>query len=150
MTNLRLFEPSNLKLFEPSLGDPFESMFKRFLTPTWFDRDVSPLEMRVDVTEKNGIYTIRADIPGVKKEDISISIDGNVVQIDAEVRHEQDTKENGKKILRSERYYGSISRSFTVSQDVDDSQAKATYEDGVLTLELPKKATVTSKQITIQ
>ena len=87
---------------------------------------------------------------GVKKEDINVRIDGNLVQIDAEVKKQKDIKEDGNKMLRSERYYGSISRSFTVSQEVDDAKAKAKYEDGVLTLELPKKETSTSKQLMIQ
>ncbi len=141
---------SNLRLFEPSVSDSFESMFKRFLAPTWFESDLSPLEMRVDIAEKNGSYTVHANLPGVKKEDINVRIDGNLVQIDAEVKKEKDIKEEGNKILRSERYYGSMSRSFTVSQDVDDAKAKAKYEDGVLTLDLPKKETSTSKQLLIQ
>jgi HSP20 family protein len=141
---------SNLRLFEPAISDSFESMFKRFLAPTWFESDLSPLEMRVDVAEKNGFYTVHANLPGVKKEDINVRIDGNLVQIDAEVKKEKDMKEDGNKLLRSERYYGSMSRSFTVAQDVDDANAKAKYEDGVLTLELPKKTTSTSKQLMIQ
>jgi HSP20 family protein len=149
MNTPRLFEPG-LKLFEPAISDSFESMFKRFLTPTWLDVDSTPIEMRVDVAEKNGTYTVRADLPGVKKEDINVRIDGNLVQIDAEIKQEKDIKESGGKMLRSERYYGSVSRSFTVAQDVDDTKAKATYEDGVLTLELPKKETSTAKQLLIQ
>jgi HSP20 family protein len=141
---------SNLRLFEPSISDSFESMFKRFLAPTWFESDLSPLEMRVDVAEKNGTYMVHANLPGVKKEDINVRVDGNLVQIDAEVKKEKDIKDEGTKLLRSERYYGSISRSFTVSQEVDDTNAKATYENGVLTLELPKKTTTTSKQLMIQ
>jgi HSP20 family protein len=141
---------NNLRLFEPGISDSFESMFKRFLAPTWFESDLSPLEMRVDVAEKNGSYMVHANLPGVKKEDINVRIDGNLVQIDAEVKKEKDIKDEGIKLLRNERYYGAISRSFTVSQDVDDTKAKAKYENGVLTLELPKKVTTTSKQLMIQ
>lgn len=143
---------SNLRIFEPALSDSFENMFKRFLSPARFDTDVTlgPIEMRVDVVEKNGNYTVRADLPGVKKEDINVRIDGNIVQIDAEVRQQKDIKENGDRMLRNERYYGAISRAFTVAQDVDDSKAKATYQDGVLTLELPKKTTSSVKRLSIQ
>lgn len=130
---------SNIRLFEPTISDSLESMFKRFLAPTlaqtWVESDLSPLEMRIDIAEKNGTYTVHANLPGVKKEDIKVRVDGNLVQIDAESKQEKDIKEDGSKILRSERYYGAISRSFTVAQDVDDTKAKATYEDGVLTLE---------------
>ena len=139
---------SNLRVFEPAL-DSFESMFKRLMTPMRFESEARALEMRVDVSEKDNAYTVRADLPGVKKEDINVRIDGNIVQIDAEVKEEKDTKEGGK-VLRSERYYGSISRAFTLAQDVDESKATAKCENGVLTLVLPKKTTTTSKKLTIQ
>lgn len=141
---------NNLRIFEPALSDSFESMFKRFMTPARVEVGSGSLDMRVDVTEKDGTYTVRADLPGVKKDDINVRIDGNIVQIDAEVKHEKDTKDSGGKVLRSERYYGAVSRAFTVAQDVDDTKATAKYQDGVLTLELPKKATSTSKRLTVQ
>lgn len=139
---------ANLRVFEPAL-DSFESMFKRLMTPMRFEGESRSLEMRVDVSEKENAYTVRADMPGVKKEDINVRIDGNIVQIDAEVKEEKDTKEGGK-LLRSERYYGSISRAFTLAQDVDEAKATAKCENGVLTLVLPKKTTSTSKKLTIQ
>ena len=139
---------ANLRVFEPAL-DSFESMFKRLMTPLRFEGESHALEMRVDVSEKENAYTVRADMPGVKKEDINVRIDGNIVQIDAEVKEEKDTKEGGK-LLRSERYYGSISRAFTLAQDVDEAKATAKCENGVLTLVLPKKTTSTSKKLAIQ
>ena len=141
---------SNLRLFEPVLNDSFESMFKRFMAPMRVETDTGSLDVRVDVTEKDGTYTVRADLPGVKKDEINVRIDGNMVQIDAEVKHEKDTKESGDKVLRSERYYGAVSRAFTLAQDVDEAKATAKYEDGVLTLELPKKATTAAKRLAIQ
>jgi HSP20 family protein len=78
-----------------------------------------------------------------------VRIDGNLVQIDAETKGEKEVKENGGKVLRNERYYGSVSRSFSLTQDVDETKASAKYENGVLTLELPKKATSASKRLTI-
>ena len=141
---------SNLRLFEPVLNDSFESMFKRFMAPMRVETDTGSLDVRVDVTEKDGTYTVRADLPGVKKEEINVRIDGNMVQIDAEVKHEKDTKDSGGKVLRSERYYGAVSRAFTLAQDVDEAKATAKYENGVLTLELPKKATTAAKRLAIQ
>lgn len=141
---------SNLRLFEPTIGDPFESMFRRFLAPMRTELDKVPLEMRVDVTEKDGMYKVRADLPGVKKEDINVRIDGNLVQIDAEVKQSKETKDSGGKVLRSERWEGAVSRTFTLAQDVDDTKVVAKYEDGVLTLDLPKKATTASKRIAVQ
>lgn len=140
---------SSLRLFEPALNDPFESMFRRFMAPMRMERGLDELDIRVDVVEKDGIFKICADLPGVKKEDINVRIDGNLVQIDAETKGEKEVKENGGKVLRNERYYGSVSRSFSLSQDVDESKASAKYENGVLTLELPKKTTSASKRLTI-
>ena len=140
---------ANLRLFEPGLSDPFESIFRRALAPMRFEKGPGELEIKIDVVEIDGLFKVRADLPGVKKEDINVRIDGNLVQIDAETKGEKEFKEDGGKVLRSERYYGSVSRAFTLAQDVDDSKAVAKYEDGVLTLELPKKATSASKRLAI-
>jgi HSP20 family protein len=140
---------ASLRLFEPALNDPFESMFRRFLSPTRIDRTLDELDVRVDVVEKNGTFKVRADLPGVKKEDINVRIDGNLVQVDAETKGEREFKGEGDKVLRSERYYGSVSRAFTLPQDVDEAKAVAKYEDGVLTLELPKKATSAAKRLAV-
>ena len=106
--------------------------------------------MRVDVTEQDNAYEVKADIPGVKKEDINVRIDGNVVQIDAEVKRESESKDKGGKVLRSERYYGTVSRTFSLADDVDEGKADATYADGVLTLQLPKKATAAARKVTVK
>jgi len=140
---------SNLRLFDPVFNDNFDTALRRFFAPAAFDAETPPLKMRVDVSEKDNAYEVKADIPGVKKEDINIRIDGNIVQIDAEVKRESQTKGNGDKVLRSERYYGNVSRTFSLADDVDDSKAVAKYADGVLTLQLPKKTTVASKKLTV-
>ena len=141
---------SNLRLRDPVFGDDFESALRRFFSPTVFDRDEQRLQMKIEVSENAGSYLVKADIPGVKKEDINIRIDGNMVQIDAEIRKEKDTKGAGDKVLRSERYCGAISRAFSLGQDVDDTKAQAKYADGVLTLELPEKATASARKVTVQ
>ncbi len=142
---------ASLRLFEPTpLTDPFDTMLRRFVAPMRSDRTLDDLDIRVDVVEKNGSYQVRADLPGVKKEDINVRIDGNLVQIDAETKGEKEFKGEGGKVLRSERYYGSVSRSFTLAQDVDEAKAVAKYENGVLSLELPKKATTEAKKLEIQ
>jgi HSP20 family protein len=147
MSNLRIFEP---RVFEPSLTDPLESMFRRFMAPLRSEMESGSLDMRLDVVETDGIYKVHADIPGVKKDDISVRVDGNVVHIDAEVKKQKETKGNGDKVLRSERWEGSVSRTFTLAQDVDENKVSAKYENGVLTLELPKKASTAVKRISIQ
>lgn len=147
MSNLSLFEP---RIFDPVLVDPFELMSSRFMAPMRKLMEDGSLDIRLDVTEADDMYKVRADIPGVKKNDINVRIDGNVIRIDAQAKKEKETKDSGGKVLRSERWQGAVSRTFSLAQDVDESKAKAKYEDGVLTLELPKKATTASKRITIQ
>ena len=102
----------------------------------------------MDVNEDDKAYTVRADIPGVKKEDTQVTIDGSQVAISAEVKNEKEIKD-GEKVLRSERYYGKVSRAFTLNTEVDDSAAQAKYDNGVLELRLPKRATAKTKSLTI-
>jgi HSP20 family protein len=141
---------SNLRLIHPAFNDNFESVLRRFLSPVAADVETPVLKMRVDVSEKDNAYEVKADIPGVKKEDINIRIDGNIVQIDAEVKRGKETTGDGNKLLCSERYYGNVSRTFSLADDVDDSKAEAKYADGVLTLKLPKKSTAASRKLTVQ
>lgn len=140
---------NGLRLLDPSLRDPFESVFRGFLAPMRPELSGDALDIKIDVVEQDGAFKVQADLPGVKKEDINVRIDGNRVQIDAEARREKDVKEAGGKLLRSERYYGTVSRVFTLSQDVDDTKAVAKYDNGVLTLDLPKKAGNGAKRIAI-
>ena len=141
---------SNLRLLDPVFGDNFEGAMRRLFSPTLWESEVPALKMRVDVSERDTFYEVKADIPGVKKEDINVRIDGNVVQIDAEAKRETESKGDGGKVLRSERYSGMISRSFSLADDVDESKAEAKYVDGVLTLKLPKKTTAAARKIAVQ
>ena len=141
---------THLRVFEPGISDTFESALRRFFSPVQLDINPQAIQMRLDVSEKKDAYVVKADLPGVKKDDINVRIDGNIVQIDAEVKQEKETKGSDDKVPRSERYYGSVSRTFSLSQDVDDAKAVAKYADGVLTLELPKKATAASRKVTVQ
>jgi HSP20 family protein len=142
---------SNLRVFDPFVSDSMEPFFRRFFAPVsgdgGFETDVP--KIRIDVEEKGKSYFVRADIPGVKKEDINIRIDGNLVQIDAETHREKETKEKGR-VLRSERYFGASSRTFSLAHEVDESKATAKYENGVLSLELPIHESTGTKKITVQ
>ena len=104
--------------------------------------------MRVDVTENDGAYKVAAEMPGLKKEDIGVEIDGNTVSINAEVKREKEVKE-GEKTLRSERYYGSMSRVLTLPVDVNAGAAEASYDGGVLTLTLPKAPGSAAKRLAV-
>ena len=104
--------------------------------------------MRVDVTENDGAYKVEAEMPGLKKEDIGVEIDGNTVSISAEVKREKEVKE-GEKTLRSERYYGSMSRVLTLPVDVNSGAAEASYDGGVLRLTLPKAPGSAAKRLAV-
>lgn len=93
--------------------------------------------MRVEVTENDTGYLVKAEVPGVAKDDIEVSVDGNVVTVSAEVKREKEAKE-GEKVLRTERYYGAVTRAFTLPMDVDFAKAEAKIDNGVLMLTLPK------------
>jgi HSP20 family protein len=137
---------ANLTRYDP-FGD-LDDMFKGLmLRPVRFEQQVP--QIKIDVKENDGAYVVRADIPGVKKEDIKVDVDGNVISISAEVKEEKEQKEGGR-VIRSERYYGSMSRSFSLGQDVDEKTAKAKYTDGVLELTLPKKPGATPGKIVVQ
>jgi HSP20 family protein len=146
----------NMTRFEPfrelMRADPFRSVddfFKDFaLSPSLRGMDVEP-RIKMDVSETDQQYLIKAEIPGAKKEDIRVSVDGNQVSISAEIRQEKESKQEGN-VVRSERYYGQQSRSFSLPHDVDDAQAQASYQDGILSLTLPKKTGGATKQISIQ
>ena len=132
-------------------SDPFDVAFRDFfrnmLRPTRLDLEAEP-EIRLDLKDNDKTYTVHAEIPGVKKEDIDVTIDGNVVTIRAEVKREKEEK--GETMLRSERYYGMMSRSFTLATEVDEKHATAKYTDGVLELVLPKKPGGTSRRLKVE
>jgi HSP20 family protein len=128
--------------------DPFDELLRGFLIrPVGGQAQASTL--KVDVNEREDAYAIHAEIPGIKKEDIHVAIDGAIVSITAERREEKEVKD-GERLLRSERYFGKVSRSFELPQEVDESQASAKYNDGVLELVLPKKVAAQAKRLTIQ
>jgi HSP20 family protein len=104
--------------------------------------------MKIDVTEDDKGFTLKADIPGVKKEDIQVDVDEDRISLRAEAKREEEEKK-GEKVVYSERSYGMVSRSFSLPAAVDAKGAKAEYKDGVLSLVLPKKSNGSAKRITI-
>jgi HSP20 family protein len=140
-------EMANITRYDPfgELDDFFKGFFVR---PVAFEGE-KQMQIKLDVKESDNAYTVHADIPGVKKEDIHVTVEGNMVSISAEKKTEKEEKE-GEKVLRSERFIGKVSRSFSLGSDVDESKAQAKYNDGVLELTLPKKAASASKKVAIQ
>lgn len=139
---------ANLIRYNP-VDDAFDDLFRGFLMRPVRIEGQPEVQIRMDVKENDKAYTVHAEIPGVKKDDIHVTIDGAQVSISAEVKSEKDVKE-GEKVLRSERYYGKVSRAFTLGQDVDENAAQAKYHDGVLELTLPKKVAAASRRLTVQ
>ena len=131
-------------------GGLFDDFFRDvapgfYIKPLHGDALPTPAQIKVDVKESGDAYTVQAEIPGVPKEDIQVAIEGNVVSLRAEIK-QQDSSNQDEKLLRSERYYGAVSRSFQLASDIDQAQAKARYDNGVLTLTLPKKQAMSGAQ----
>ncbi|TAJ22185.1 MAG: Hsp20/alpha crystallin family protein [Rugosibacter sp.] len=147
MANITRFNPFN----ELARLDPFADVgdfFNGFtLRPVLRNFEIEP-QIKLEVSEEDKVYRVKAEIPGVKKEDINVTVDGKQVSISAEVKKEKEEKE-GEKVIRSERYYGKVSRSFSLDQAVDESATQAKYTDGVLEMTLPKKSGTITKKITV-
>ena len=140
---------ANITRYDP-FNDLVDDIFKGFLVrPVAYEgrNDVLP-RVRVDVAEKNGAYVVKGELPGVRKEDIHVSVDGAQVTLEAEVKQEKSTDD--ERVLHTERTYGKVSRVFTLPQDIDEAKVQAKFLDGVLELTLPKKAAAQRKQVTIQ
>lgn len=115
----------------------------------FFDQFASPARLgiggkegffspRIDVSETRDSYEISAEIPGVKKEDINITLEDGVLTLEAEVHREEKEEKEGR-VIRSERRYGKYMRSFNLGSDVSESEIDASFKDGVLTLKAPKR-----------
>lgn len=143
MTNIMHYRPFNE--LEQAMDDLVKGFFVR---PLRFEAPAAA-QFRMDVSENDRAYTVHAELPGIRKEDIQVDIDGSEIAISAEAKREKVVKE-GEKNLRSERYYGKLYRAFTLGHDIDEAAASAKYADGVLELTLPKKAAANARRIAIQ
>lgn len=144
---------ANMTRYTP-FDETFDDLLKGFFVrPMAFEGQNpvhhSQVQLRIDVTEDESAYLVHAEIPGVNKDDINVTIDGNQVAISAEVKRNSEQKQ-GERVLHSERYYGKVYRAFSLAQDVDEASAQAKYNEGVLELRLPKKAAVSARKVTVQ
>ncbi|MCD6115979.1 Hsp20/alpha crystallin family protein [bacterium] len=119
----------------------------RFFDDFWFGDSDTVWSPTIDIAENEKSYEIKADVPGMKKKDISISFKDNILTISGEKREEKE--DTGKNFFKKERVYGKFQRSFRIPQDVDPEKIKAKYEDGVLTVEVPKAEISKPKEIAI-
>ncbi|WP_042266903.1 Hsp20/alpha crystallin family protein [Paraburkholderia heleia] len=143
---------SNLTRYDPFPMEPVSDLFQGLFRPmrgmlAAEENELSAIKL--DVTENEKAYTVKAELPGVDKKDIDVKIDGNVVSIHAKVERKTEQKE-GERVIRRERYSGSFARTFSLASDIDETTANAQYQDGVLSLTLPKKAAAEQKRLQIQ
>jgi HSP20 family protein len=130
------------------LDDLFPEFFRRLARPLELPED-APASIRIDVTENDKDYQVRAEIPGAKKEDIRVTVDGNFVSVSAEVKREKEEKSKGR-VLTKETYVGSSSRGFSLPHEIDDKAVSAKLEDGILKLTLPKRSNTGARPIAIE
>ncbi|MFT4172006.1 MAG: Hsp20/alpha crystallin family protein [Rhodocyclaceae bacterium] len=131
--------------------DPFDDFFRGFFVrPVELEGDRQRVgSIRVDVKESAGDYVVHAELPGIAKNDIQVSIDNGLLTISAERKQDKQIKD-GERVLRTERHFGKVSRTFQLGHEVDEERAAAKFTDGVLELTLPKKAAPQAKRLTIQ
>jgi len=137
----------SVNLYHPLAEAAIDDLFRGYFRPVRSER--AAVSIKFDVTEKDGAYVVHAEIPGVSKDDIQVSIEGNQVTISADVKRETETKD-GARVLHSERHTGSAFRSFMLPAELDEAASTAKYENGVLELTLAKKAAVAGRKLTIQ
>lgn len=143
MSNPTRYDPFSI---EP-VSDLFQGLFRPLRGMTLAD-EPDLASMKIDVTETDDAYKVTAELPGVAKEDIDVEVTGATVSINAKIERNEEQKD-GERVIRRERYSGAIGRSFSLSAEIDEANATATYQDGVLSLTLPKMAPVGQKKLTI-
>jgi HSP20 family protein len=139
----------NLISYDPRTDTSYDELFRGFFKPVRLEGAPTPVTIKMDVTETENGYLIHSEMPGVKKEDIDVAIEGNQVTITAEVKQAWEKKE-GDRMLRNERYFGNIYRSFTLPAELDESASVAAYDSGVLELKLVKKAAAPGRRLAIR
>lgn len=141
---------SNLTRFDPFSIDPVSDMFQGLFRPLrGLSLEESPLrQIKIDVSETDTAYQVKAELPGVDKKDIDVKLDRNTVHIHARTERNKEEKE-GERVIRRECYSGEVSRTFSLGSEIDDAAASAQYQDGILTLTLPKKAPADQKRLEI-
>lgn len=139
---------ANISLFDPMTNQMNKFLQNFGLKPTLLGAE-ERLDIKLDLSEDDKNYIVRAEIPGAKKEDIKVEVDGSRVSISAEIKSFKEEKKN-ERVIHSERYEGKAFRSFTLDSAVDEGAAQASYKDGVLELRLPKIGNGKTKRLSIQ
>ena len=140
---------ASLQIYDPFADAGIDELFRGFFRPVRASERNAPAAIKVDVAETEKGYVVHAELPGVPKDQIQVSVEGNQVTIAAEVKRNGEAKE-GDRVLRSERYYGAVYRSFTLPSELDEQSSEAKYENGILELALVKKAAPAGRRLAIQ
>ena len=141
---------ARIQLYDPFADSPFEDIVRTLLRPARNERGAQAQQsFRIDVVEEDKAYVVHAEVPGVVKDDLQVTIDGNQVTIAAEVKRNGERKE-GERTLHVERFVGQLFRSFTLPTELDETASEAKYENGVLELRLAKKAPQAGRKLSIQ
>jgi len=138
---------NHLPVYDPLARAAFDQVVRGFFGPARVQKTGNAI--RIDVSETDTAFLVRAEIPGVRKDDIQVTIDGGEVTIGAEVKRGGEVRE-GERVLRSERYEGALYRSFAFASEIDETASEAKYENGVLELKLAKKTPLAARKLTIQ
>jgi HSP20 family protein len=139
---------ASLQIYDPFADAAVETLLRSFLRPQRSDQ-AAPRSIVLDVSETENGYRVQSELPGVAKDDIHVAIEGNQVTIAAEVKRTSEPADAAR-VLRTERYYGNLYRSFTLPVELDETASEAKYENGLLTLTLVKKPAVAGRKLTIQ
>ena len=134
-----------------STWDPFYELdhLRRLFTPGTGNDESASWVPAVDIVEDENEYLVKADLPEVKKEDLSVTFEKGILTISGERKFEKETKDEKKKYHRVERSYGKYSRSFQLPETVDAEQLTADFKDGVLVVHLPKHEEIEPKSIRV-
>lgn len=139
---------TRLQVIDPLSRTAFDEIVRGLFAPVRADgSDSAPI--RIDVTESDAAYVVHAEMPGVQKDEIQVTIEGKHVTIGAQVKRAAEAND-GERVLRSERYTGALRRSFTLPVELDEAASEAKYADGVLELKLAKKVPEAARKLTIQ
>lgn len=140
---------ASLQLYDPFADAGIDDLFRGFFRPVRATERTAPAAIKLDVSENDKGYVVHAELPGVNKDEIQVAVEGNQVTIAAEVKRNGEARD-GDRVLRTERYYGAVYRTFTLPSELDETTSEAKYENGVLELRLAKKPAVAGRKLTIQ
>lgn len=133
----------------PARRDVFADFFDEFFNPDLLP-STGKLAPAVDITEEKDRYIVKADLPGMRQEDVKVELDDGILKISGERKTEREEKDEAKKYHYYERSFGSFERRFVLPRDTDADKIDAKYENGVLSVSIPKTEAKKAKEIKVK